>query len=845
MSADFQGFVLSIAGVPYLFSTGGLPSLSSSSPLWFGGETDVAVLDGWLVWPSGWSERAKPLDGDLDVGSVTFRLHDADAAAGVATGHPVLSYLATRNATGVTSTPLAADITASGTSMTVSSGAALGTVPRWVWCEREALRVTSRATNVLTVTRGALGTKASAHALDSSAGRLPEVFADVPWITRRKVVLWGVTAAGVATALWSGFAVRSPRLSDDKARFDLPCDSLWQALSQAPVGDPDGVFAVYGFGASYASGAAVPVPAEAQIAVTYAGLAVTAFAVGSSVYPTLADLASDLVSQIYTSTLATLGTRISHAALRFDGAGATCSLDHSALFQASLDLFGQRISAGAVARVAGRYTATLEIQGIPRSRYLINPLGTSRILVRSIATAPASWSPTTTTLYGITTTVTPCLRGAMGRDLWLVLSGVTTTNLTGYGPIVTGTPQIVARKSSAVVPNVGALVDSPGLNICNRVTTDHWLDGLQNGAAVLVSDAGTVDFDWSSAASVRALTMGLATARDWMFDGRITFGKVAVESCQLTGCTPVTRSGRLAFHAWGWPDARATSTVTLTASDIVGSPTWLTWEEGLANRIKVESEDLIIDATDSGSINRYGPGRQIALRLLGRDNDLRPTGDPVEFSRQVLGRMSLWADPIGVVRVSVPLRHVADLELGAQFSLTDWVTPDGAGGRGLSGAVAIVVAREVSIDTGVVKVDGLLFPRRSHGYAPCARVDALTAADTVSIAATPVQATTGYSGGADAVTFEPGDLVELVVRDSTTLTTDARTVLAVLSGSLQFTSNVGATMATAIGAGAVVDVRFAHFATPVQTSQEGWMFVGDLATGVIDGTAEPARPIAP
>lgn len=848
MSRDLKGFVLSIAGVPYLFSTGGLPALTSTSPLWFGGEDGVQVLDGWLEWPRGWSERAKPLDGDLDTGAQTFRLHDASAAAGVATGHPVLTWLATRNAKNVTSTPLAANISASGTSMTVSSGAALGSVPRWVWCEREALHVSARATNVLTVARGALGTKAAAHALDDGAGRLPEVFADVPWITRRKAVLWGVDAAGVATALWSGFAVRSPRLSDDGARFDLPCDSLWQVLSQAPVGNPDGVLSVYGFGASYAAGAAMPTPVEAQLAVTYAGLAVTAFAVGQGVYPDLAAIASDLRDKIYAQTLATLGTRISHAAMRFDGAGASVSLDHATLFQASLELFGQRIAVGAVARTAGRYTATLELQGIPRSRYLINPLSSTQVLVRSLANAGGPWTPTVTTLYGITTTVTPCLRGAVSKDLWLVLTGVNTSNLAGLGPLVTGTAQFMPRKAAVTVPNIAALVDCTGLNVCQRVTTDHWLDGLHNGAAPLLADAGTDDFDWSTAADVRALTMGRSVARDWMFDGRVTFGKVTVEACQLSGCTPVMRSGRLGFHAWTWPDARPSSTVSLTATDVIGPPTWLTWEEGLANRIKVESEDLVIDATDSGSINRYGPGRQLSLTLLGRDNNLRLVDDPIEFSREVLGRMELWADPIGVVRVTVPLRRLADLEVGAQFTLTDWLTPDGAGGRGLVGAVGLVVAREVVIEErgqGVVKVDGLLFPRISHGYAPCGRVAALTAADTVSIAATPVQAATGYSGGDDAITFEPGDAVELVVRDSTTLTTETKTVLAVLSGSVQFTSNVGGTLAAAIGGGSVVELRFAHWATPVQASQEGWMFVGDLASGVIDGTAESDRPIAP
>ena len=845
-SVDFIGFVLTVAGCPYTFSTGGLPALSSSSPLWFGGESGVEILDGWLEWPSGWNERAKPLDGDLDQSAVTFKLHDATASAGVAAGFPVLTQLATRDSIHVTSTPLAVNLSASGTSVTVGDGALLGTVPRWVWCEREAMRVTARAGDVLTVTRAALGTKAVAHEIIDGV-REPEVFADVPWITRRKAILWGVGDDGVAVPLWIGFATRSPRLSDDGARFDLPCDPLWQVLAQAPVGDPDAVLRVYGYGRNGVSESSTSSPTIARIAVSYAFSPATVYASANGVYRDLESVRERLTQELYDQTTTLLGTRLSHVSIQFVSAAATVTIDHTTLFTGSFQLFGANANLTIVDRGA-RYTGIATVEGLARSKYLVLNIGTSDFLVSTLAGTPASWAVTTTVDGGFTTHRIPTLRAALSKELWLVVTGVTATDVAPNGPTVSGSTEFLPRKAGVEVPATATLTDSSGFNVCSRVRCDHWLDGLRYGASDLLADASVDDFDWTTASDVRGMTAGLETGRDWLFDGRSTFGAVAIESCQLFGCTPVTRGGRIAFHVWRWPSARTEVDVALSASDVIGSPSWLTWDEGLANRIKVESEDLIIDATDSGSINRYGPGRQLSVKLLGRDTSQLAVDDPVAFSQQILGRMSLWADPLGVVKVKVPLRRINDLELGSVFTLTDWLVPNGTGGRGLTDKLCVVVAREVSIaergESGVT-LDALLFPHVSYDYAPCGRVSSQTAVDTVVLDQSFVQSTAGYSGTDDTTTFAAGDEVELIERDSTTYTSQLLTVASVNVGahSVTFTTNINGTLSAAITAG-TVDLRYSNFAA-VQTTQEPWMFVGDDTTRVIDSTDEPARPIAP
>jgi len=62
---------------------------------------------------------------------------------------------------------------------------------------------------------------------------------------------------------------------------------------------------------------------------------------------------------------------------------------------------------------------------------------------------------------------------------------------------------------------------------------------------------------------------------------------------------------------------------------------------------------------------------------------------------------------------------------------------------------------------------------------------------------------------------------------------------------ITFASAMSAGIQARIAAGAVVDLRFATYATPVVAAQEAWMFVGDGTTRTIDGTTDTAREIAP
>ena len=160
-----QGWAVTIAGVPWVFTTHDMGTLTSASPLWWGGESGVQYANGWLSWPRGQiTERAKPLEGELDVSPLAVELHDAATSAG---GSPLLTGLAGRDSVGLTSSPVASSVTAAATTITVGDGG-LFSAPCFAWIEGECVRVTSVSTNTLTVTRGRLGTKAVAHAVDAT-----------------------------------------------------------------------------------------------------------------------------------------------------------------------------------------------------------------------------------------------------------------------------------------------------------------------------------------------------------------------------------------------------------------------------------------------------------------------------------------------------------------------------------------------------------------------------------------------------------------------------------------------------------------------------------------------------
>lgn len=849
------GFCLTIAGVPYVLATDGVGTMpTSTSGLWFGAESGVAVVRGALAAEGlRWSERAKPLAGELEVDSMTFTLRDPVAASGIASGEHLLTWLATRNSVNITSTPLASTITSTATSVTVGNGGAL-TASTWAWLNREAVYVSAIVGNVLTVTRGRLGTRGVAHVVDDTL--TPEVFASLPWVQRRKVVLW-VVDDGVASPLWMGFCVRAPRLSEGGATFALACDPYLQTIADGPIGGGDTMTLVgYGEGSRSAPDASSTI---LSLGVQYDGHLPT-WGAAWNTSRSFEEMAAGVASRLTTAS-ALRATRTVPFIQRLGGM-IRIDIDGAAAFTAHARwLAGEATVYPAQIRGTNRSVA-IELSPAPRTAYCIAEGAPCYLAVRSLASAPASWGSTSyDTGTDHATTVQRGLRGEQDRDWWVDFRFVSTGAASSLSPWLQVLESSSTPRKWGLAPRDGMhvikLLDPPPLTVTYAVRTGHWAYGLRRGALPLVDDCtAETDWDWSTLPDVLQATVGNPVSRTWTFDGRRTAGDLLRECCLLSGVTPVVIDGRPALHAWGWPRAGETAAATLTAADIIGTPVWSTWDDGLANRLSLKSDGVEIPVTDRGSIARYGPGHEIAVTLGGVDQQAPITDDPYTLARLALGRLSLWADPLGSVRVVVSLAQRA-VRLGSLVRLTDWITPDGAGERGLAAARGIVYGRAPDYDAGTITLDILLFPRVSYGYAPCARVLSVVSSTVVDIDATPV-GSYDYAGGTDGLggtgtgvqsLFAAGDRVQLLTRDSTTLTSEDRIIDTVTwTGTewrVAFTVALSAGMQTAIGAGPC-DIRGSEYATAgIQAAQKEFMHVADDATLVIDGTADRARVIAP
>lgn len=845
-----RSYCLTIAGCPWAFTdTPGLPSLSSASPLW---PSPDKVAAGFLVRPAmRWMERAKPLDGELDVDSLRFQLHDAPAVVDGA-ARPLLAWLATREARNVVSTPLASSITATATAFVVGDASRL-TLPGVVWLNGEAIDCASAVGNVVTVAsggRGHYGTRAKAHAVDAAQGLFPEVFASFPWITRRKVCLWSVTTAGVCTLLWVGYATRAPALSEDGARYDLACDHLWTVQRGNPVGGPLGSARAVGYGTTASSSAGALL--TTSFSMTVSGAVRRGSVRSTGPFRDWASLARHHET-LFASETADRGSRINLAVGR---AGSETRLDADVLtslvpvFTVAPTLGGKNYPNTLSAERSGRQTVSVALTEVPSVLYLALWNTNTTVLVNSLDGLHASWAITTTTDGPYTTTQTPALRCQHSERFQLVFTDVAVTDSGALGPRINGLVNLLPRKPGVemdagdVIP---VLRDPPPLAAIYRVRTDHWVYGLRASVVGLCEDTLADDWDWAEIDDVAEASAGLRVARDWLFDGKRTLGDVVTECSLLHGCSPVLRAGRLALHAWGWPDAQETPAVTINRTDILGAPTWARWQEGLANRVSLKSADLNITGTQAHSRARFGPGREIKIDLAGLDDQASPVGDPQDFARGLVGRLELWGEPLAVVRFKLPGAFVESLELGRELTASEWMLPDGEGGRGLEATRAVVMARDVDLGAAVLTVEATVFGHTAYPYAPCARVASQVNPSKITVEAPGyVGGTSSYSGGEDIADFTIGMKCDLLSREATPVIDAGVTVVGVdpVLRTVTFASPMSSAIRARIAAGAIVDLRFASYGVVI-AAQEKWMYVGDSTTRTIDGTADAAREVAP
>ncbi|HEX4936668.1 MAG TPA: hypothetical protein VFV33_25980, partial [Gemmatimonadaceae bacterium] len=455
--------------------------------------------------------------------------------------------------------------------------------PCFAWINREAVRVTGIAGNVLTVTRGRLGTKAVAHTVDATRALFPEAFTSVPWTTRRKVCLWRVDGTA-ATLAWVGVAQRAPALGDDGATFTLQCDPLWTVLKSAPVGGELPRTSLVGWSSNGA-------PSLGQNSLLHTrwmfGGTDTVSASTHGVFRTREAALRHHEAAIATAT-DTVGTPL-RVVLAASGQGITLSCEDT--YTMHVWVYAPTLRGvtptSSFERTAGRHQLRVPVSPIPPSMHCFYDTPDGTRCVSTVAGLASSWSSTATTEASVTTWEQPALRVAASADWYAIMIPSSLATSGELGPrIVDAVGSWIPRRPAAQPPAFPVVLTAPEpVQQVMRVRTEHWAFGLKHSVIALCEDGDTRDWDLTTVATVARATSGLRVARDWTFDGRRTLGALLTECSLLHGCSLVTRSGLLALHAWGWPSAGATAALTIAASDIVGKPTWSRWADAPANRV--------------------------------------------------------------------------------------------------------------------------------------------------------------------------------------------------------------------------------------------------------------------
>lgn len=289
-----EGYILSIEACPYAFSTDGITGITPIHPEWAPSWT---LVDGVMENPSNyvaWNERILPIEGDLEVDSITFQLLDKrvenmawydpnyqapDLAQGRFSGnlltelftrgiprnseYYLLNTLVSASVTDLNTRPLyeelqlidstfdalAPVVNTSHTGITSSLQLpSLSAGPYYAWVEDEVVSIVGTSGSISQIGtslgvedeagRGLFGTVRKYHV--PTPDYRPEIFLKHPYVNKRGVILWRVTdtdnlSESSIFPIWRGFIQSNPQTSDDGVKFFLSCNHKWQVYRNEPI----------------------------------------------------------------------------------------------------------------------------------------------------------------------------------------------------------------------------------------------------------------------------------------------------------------------------------------------------------------------------------------------------------------------------------------------------------------------------------------------------------------------------------------------------------------------------------------------------------------------------------
>ena len=375
------------------------------------------------------------------------------------------------------------------------------------------------------------------------------------------------------------------------------------------------------------------------------------------------------------------------------------------------------------------------------------------------------------------------------------------------------------------------------------VSSSSWVTALQTVVESLDVEYSSVAdaIDWAHMQSiVDAYPSAIPPRRDYVVDLNTSVMSMLQNEAALNGFAVVMHQGRISIARIAEFCATEATSDTVTTADLdtrAPSPTFEKGADGIVNVYSVSAPDegVTVNVTDQTSVARYGTQGTIVATmprtLLGMPSDgSRLYAQVFAQAVAVLGPLRY---PYRHVGIQLPLNHY-DLQVGDLVTTTLWRVPDGAGGRGITGQVAQVIARDVALygdaGEGHVAYTLRLNPSGIAGYAPAG----LVAAGGISGSTVTLDVSTipsGLSGtGNDAGAFAIGDLVRLVEIDSTSPTASTQhTVTGVGTNTLTLSPAPSATFATLAASSLKVSVVFDKWTVLTagsRTLQERYAFLG-------------------
>lgn len=821
------GRCILVAGLPWAIVPAGQEITAVSwtgdaDPAWHVGTSPTCKS--WLLMRSAhdtavptlaWDERASPVQGTVDVGSLRFWLASSDDA-------PTLT-LGARDAQPFTR--LAGDHSATATTITVESTDAFAASGA-IHIGRERIEYVGKTATTFTgCTRGTAGTKARRYLASGALHRVYDAGTDerLPALNGRRCTVWlyRLSEAGEAT---DPTLVYDGRVAAGAGVVDT---SAWEVVVEHAVRalDADGeapTLSLYG----YAHGSVRRSPSVVVESVPFYCPLLARWAYSGGVREmTINRDAGDpdnggwsvsreqyLERWNRASTAGAYGisaTLVARGNLRVDASDLTndrrLTTWHGWLEAETYD----PADPGDTRDYATTYAPAGP--GMPRAcLWMVNelPLPPSE---RSKVPATPTYPLSDSTLAWWTLTA-KCVGGDMTAAICDPADQSADPIISGFGVKVTG---VTAMPEEATGVSPWLITQPTTARVGLYARGARWWSTLRYGVldqvdALRGTDQLSDSLAWDRIGDVAATMNAHPTRREYVVDLEEPFLTLLRNECRLNGLALATWHGRVSVCRIRETAVTEPRAASLTAGHLRRGETATLREctDGLATAYKLSlpapSKDAIT-VVDAGAVAESGSGDTIEctapLGMLPLGTDVASPALQGAVIQIAAGLLAPWVRPYQVVAWPGDLR-LAGLQIGDVAEVEEWMLPDGAGGRGLSGKVGVVLGVRRDFDAGRVDLELRLSPSAVAGYAPACLVSGISGADvtvdTVTLGAAGMADATNADGSprtdGGASFFTAGANVLLVEIDSSAPTTPfAATVAGVVGAVVTLDASPGAT----------------------------------------------------